>query len=130
MELDKFWVKYIKNPSNFSSYFDHENREYLYHSETEPHTHSETRDKVWTVKFYYFRRGYVFVYRLNGKLIITKPKIGKNYSFNPQRLHAVIKKDNVSKFRNRKFWERNGFSDQKVGGLACVFEFIGEDTLR
>ncbi len=110
-----------KKPNSFSQEFKINDKSYVYMSEVDPHIDdwrgSETK---WNIIFHAIKEDFYFIYRLDGKLHTIKPEIGKIYTFEFKKYHALLHKDNVKLFQKRKHW----LNWEPENKLICIFEFI------
>lgn len=113
------------DPYNYTQDFILKGGRYHYHGETDPHVHDPSdhggKCNEWKVKFYYFSRIYRFFYEDTERKIVL-PKIGVDYSFDPTKLHGVIRKEHIDKIDSPDFWQ-DRFRGVRKSKLACVFQF-------
>lgn len=112
-----------KLPNYMSQIFKYKSKDYVYMAEVDPHVDDWSgSEKVWSVVFHAIKEDYVFIYRHGGVLHKIEPELGKIYTFDFTKYHALLHKDNVQYFHKRKFWE----TFEAEPELVCIFEFIEE----
>lgn len=116
-----------EKPSNYSTWFDYNGESYIYMSEVDPHHHREDGrqfGKFWTSTFYAIDTDFRFVYyNENDNLIVEEVELGKPYTFNAMKLHAVTHKNRVSKFRSWQYWRRKWKPENE---LRMIFKLSGK----
>jgi hypothetical protein len=114
-----------EKPSNYTERISYDGEIYCYHSETEPHTHKDTKIH-WSISFQFWNEKFLFAYfDTKGNFRAIVPELNKKYTFKNRKLHAVILKEDLLKFNDKEFWESKFLKDEIVyGELACVFKFL------
>lgn len=114
----------LRQPCNYTLDARIDGSLWHYHAETEPHSHLDAVETEWAVEFAYFSRAYRFVFWQGGKLHSICPRAGRSYTFQCRRRHAVIRKEDVTKFESRRYWKKRFEPYERAGPLACVFRFL------
>lgn len=118
--------KYRK-PNNYSAWFHYMGKTYIYMSEVDPHNHRgefPEHGKYWTCTFSTIDMDFRFVYyNKQNERCVEEIELGKPYVFNALRQHAVIHKNRVEHFDNRRYWKDTWEPEEE---LRMIFELKGE----